>query len=145
MAGATLAEIRAGLATRLDTIPGVNVSAYMMDVPRDLTLQVMGPDQVEYDQAGMRGHDNWTFIIQGFSGSPSSQAAQVNLDEWLSPSGANSVKEAVEGDRSLGGIVEDCVVRTSSGYRRYEVGPDGGAKHSMLGAEWTVLILNSGT
>lgn len=145
MAGATLAEIRAGLETRLATIPDVTTSAYMMDVPRDRTLQVMGPDQVEYDQAGMRGHDNWTLIIQGFSGSPESVAAQTNLDEWLSPSGANSVKLAIEGDRQLGGIVEDCVVRSSSGYRRYEVGPEGGVKQPMLGAEWSVLILNSGT
>ncbi len=145
MAGATLTEIRAGLETRLATIPNVVTSAYMLDNPPDLTLQVMGPDTVEYDQASHHGMDNWTFIVQGFSGSPDSQAAQVNLDEWLAPSGANSVKAAIEGDRggtgALGGIVDDVWVRQSSGYRMYDL-PNRGR---LLGAEWVVLILNSGT
>jgi len=141
MAGATLAELRAGIETRLATIPNVVTSAYMLDNPPDLTLQVMGPDQVDYDQAAARGHDNWVFVVQGFSGSPASQAAQMNLDEWLAPTGTNSVKAAIEGDRSLGGIVDDCWVRSASGYREYEL-PNRGR---VLGAEWTLLILNSGT
>jgi len=140
MAGATLAEIRAGIETRLATIPGVQTDAYMNPAPSDLSLQVMGPDAVSYDQAGSRGLDYWTIIVQGFSGSPESRAAQTNLDLWLSPAGANSVKAAIEGDRSLGGIVADCVVTGSSGYREMFVN---GAK--VLGAEWTLLILNSGT
>jgi len=145
MAGATIAEIRAGLETRLATIPNVVTSAYMIDSPPDLTLQVMGPDLVEYDQAMQRGLDEWTFIVQGFSGSPDSQAAQERLDDWLAPSGANSVKAAIEGDRgsggALGGVVDDVWVRQSSGYKVY----DFKTGSRMLGAEWTVLILNSGT
>ena len=141
MAAATLAQIRAGLETRLATIPNVTTSAYMLDSPPDLTLQVLGPDRIEYDQAMASGLDYWTIIVQGYSGSPESKAAQVNLDSWLARTGANSVKAAIEGDRSLGGIVDDCVVRMSSGYRQYDL-PNRGR---VLGAEWTVLILNSGT
>lgn len=141
MAAATIEEIRAGIETRLDTLPNVTVSAYMLDSPPDLTLQVMGPDIIEWDKAAAEGLDIITIIVQGFSGSPDSRAAQINLDQWLDRSGTNSVKAAIEGDRRLGGIVDDCWVRESSGYRQYEL-PNRGR---MLGAEWTLLVLNSGT
>lgn len=140
MAGATMELIREGLRVRLAMIDGVTVSAYMLDSPPDRTLQVMGPDTVEYDQAMARGLDYVTVIVQGFSGSPESQAAQRNLDEWLAPSGATSVKAAIEGDGSLGGIVQSCWVRQSSGYREYDLKNRG----RTLGAEWTVLVLNRG-
>jgi hypothetical protein len=145
MPGATLAEIRAGLETRLATIPDVTTSAYMLPDPPSKTMQVMGPSRVEYDQAGMRGLDYWTFIIQCFSGSWESRAAQETLDDWLAPAGANSVKAAIEGDRTLGGIVDDCVIQSASGYMQYLVGPSGGTKREVLGVDFTALILNSGT
>ena len=141
MAGATLAEIRAGLETRLATIPNVVTSAYMLDSPPDLTLQVLGPARVEWDQTMKRGLDTWTFIVQGFSGSPESQAASINLDNWLAPSGSESVKAAIEGDGTLGGVVYAVWVRATSGYRFYDL-PNRGR---TLGAEWTVEIFNSGT
>lgn len=152
MAAATLAEIRAGLETRLATIPEVTTSAYMLENPPGLTLQVMGPDRVEYDKAAQRGHDNWTFIVQGFSGSPESRAAQTNLDAWLDASGPNSVKAALEGDRgqgqapgvpggALGGLVDDIWVFESTGYQEYHFK----SGVVMLGAHWSMLILNSGT
>lgn len=141
MAAATIAEIRAGLETRLATIAGVSTSAYMLDSPPDLCLQVMGPDLIQWDQAAAEGLDIITMVVQGFSGSPDSRAAQENLDEWLSRGTSNSVKDAIEGDRSLGSMVDDCWVRESSGYRQYEI-PNRGR---LLGAEWIVVVLNSGT
>lgn len=138
---ATLAEIRAGLETRLATIPNVNTAAYMSDSPNDLTLQVMGPDLIEYDLAMHRGLDRWTIIIQAFSGSPDSTAAQENLDSWLAPTGANSVKAAIEGDATLGGIVQGARVMRSSGYRVYDFPNQGG---KMLGTEFFIDVYNTG-
>jgi hypothetical protein len=141
MPGATLAEIRAGLETQLAQIPNVTTSAYMLDSPPDLTLQVMGPDRINWDLALHRGLDSWTFIVQGFSGSPESQAAQINLDNWLSPSGTDSVKAAIEADGTLGGVVVNSHVVESSGYRIYDL-PNRGR---TLGAEWSVEVFNTGT
>ncbi len=138
----TIADIRAGLETALATIPGVNTSAYMADSPADLTLQVMGPDLVEYDQTMARGLDRLTIIIQAFSGSPDNQAAQENLDLWLAPTGTYSVKKAVEADITLGGVVQAVRVMRSSGYRIYDL-PQGAGR--MLGTEFFVDVYNLGT
>ncbi len=137
---ATLAEIRAGLETALATIPDVVTSAYMLDSPPDLTLQVMGPDLVEYDLAMQRGLDRWTMIVQAFSGSPDTTAAQQNLDDWMAPRGTNSVKAAVESDVTLGGIVQSARVMRSSGYRIYDL-PNRGR---TLGTEFFVDVFNTG-
>jgi hypothetical protein len=138
---ATLAEIRAGLQTALDTIPGPDTSAYMTDSPNDLTLQVMGPDAVEYDLAMQRGLDRWTMIVQAFSGSPDNRAAQENLDAWIAPTGTYSVKAAIEKDITLGGIVQSARVARTSGYRIYDFPNQGGR---MLGTEFFVDIYNTG-
>jgi hypothetical protein len=137
---ATLAEIRAGLETALAAIPDVNTSAYMNDSPNDLTLQVMGPENVDYLLA-MRGLNRFTMIVQAFSGSPDQQAAQENLDAWIAPTGANSVKAAIEADISLGGVVEAATVTRSSGYRVYDFPNQGGR---MLGTEFFIDIVNTG-
>jgi hypothetical protein len=113
----------------------------MLVAPPDLTLQVMGPDRIDWDQTAGRGLDIWTMIVQGLSGSLESQASQTNLDAWLAPAGTGSVKAAIEADRTLGGIVDDCWVRQSSGYKVYTMP----SKGHMLGAEWLVEVLNSGT
>ncbi len=141
---ATLAQIRAGLATALeDALPttGGQASAYMLDNPSPPTLQVMGPEEVQYDQAMARGLDEWTLVVQAFSGSPSDRAAQELLDGWYVPNGSTSVKSAIETDRTLGGIIEDLQVVRASGYRIYNL-PN---RTEALGAEFFVRILNTGT
>lgn len=137
---ATIAEIRAGLQTRLATIAGVDTHAYPQESPNDLTLQVMGQDLIEYDQAMQRGLDRLTFVIQGFSGSPDSRAAHENLDVWLSPSGTSSVKAAVEGDITLGGVVVSARVARAAGSQILTV-PNRG---QLLGTHFFVEIYNTG-
>jgi hypothetical protein len=135
-----MAEIRAGLEARLATIPNVVTAAYPIDSPPDLTLQVMGQDAIEYDLAMQRGLDRLTFVIQGFSGSPDSQAAQENLDLWLAPSGTNSVKAAVEGDITLGGVVVSARVARAAGSQLLNVPSRG----TILGTHFYVDIYNTG-
>ncbi len=137
---ATLAQIRAGLAAALDTIPGCQASAYMLDNPSPPTLQVMGPDAVEYDQAMARGRDNWTIVVQAFAGTPSERTAQELLDAWLSPTGAQSVKTALESDETLGGIIIGLQVARASGYRIYNL-PN---RAETLGCEFFVDVVNTG-
>src|SRR5690348_11943650 len=108
---ATPAQMRAGIAANLAAVfTNVQVSAYRLDTPSDQCLQVIGTDEVEYDQLMQRGLDNWTFQVQALAGSPVSQNAQELLDTWKEPSGSNSVKAAIESDRSLGGLVQDLTV-----------------------------------
>ncbi len=138
MANATLAQIREGLRATLATTfaSSAQVSGYQIDNPDVPTIQVMGPDAVDYDTAMRRGLDTWTIVIQAFSGSPEQRAAQTVLDQWLAPSGATSIKAAVESDITLGGIVAGARVVRSSGYRIYEL-PNRGR---TLGAEFFVDV-----
>ena len=141
---AVLADIRVALAAALqpalDAVGGGQPSAYTLESPTPPTLWVMGPDQIVYDMTMRRsGFDQWTMIVQGFVGSPLDKAAQVNLDLWLAPSGATSVKAAIEADRTLGGIVDDLTVTEASGYRRYQFQTNG---PTVLGCDWSVLINN---
>ncbi len=140
MAAATLAQIREGLRVRLATIPRVQTSAYMLDQPVTPTLQVMGPDETTYDLAMQRGLDMWRIVIQGYQGSPADIGAQVALDEWLAPSGTNSVKAVINADHTLGGLVQSARVASSTGYRIYDL-PNLGR---TLGAEWVVEVFNRG-
>jgi len=133
---ATLAEIRAGLATNLSTIAGCQISGYMLSAPTPPCLYVV-PGDIEFDQAMQRGMDRWTFRVVALAGLASDIGAQKKLDEFLAPSGATSVKAAVEADRTLGGVVDDLRVTAATGYRTY--GQPGGQVH--LGVEFTVDVI----
>lgn len=138
---ATVAEIRAGIAANLAAVfePNVTVSAYMLDPVLPPVLQVMGMDSVSYDSSSHRGLDTWTFHLQGLGG-PMSQGAQMVLDDWLNPTGALSVKAAVEAGRTLGGKVQDCWVIGASDYRLNKLSD----ATVLLGCEWQIRVLNVG-
>lgn len=101
------------------------------------TIWVMGPEEIDYHITSVDG-STWKLRIQGFAaGGASEESAQRLVDAWLSDSGAHSVKEALEADRTLGGIAEDVIVRTSEGYALYVVDDLG----VVLGCDWIVEIV----
>ena len=69
-----------------------------------------------------------------------SEANEDTLDEFLDPFGSLSVKEHLEGDRSLADHVIDVRVTATSGMRLYPE-PE---EPPQLGAEWTVECLLEG-
>lgn len=140
MAAPTLAELRAGLAANLDTIPSTQVSAYMLSAPTPPSIYVY-PQQVDYDGTMQRGMDAWTFTVQAFVGLTSDIGAQKKLDLMLAPTGTNSVKASVEADRTLGGKASDLRVTEATGYRVYTLE---GARGPVLGCEWTVDVIVDG-
>lgn len=70
-----------------------------------------------------------------FPGGAERVASEDRLDELID----GLVHEALESDRTLGGVVDDLRVTKHSGYRSY--GTPGSDKPPRLGAEWTVLCL----
>lgn len=135
----TLAEIREGIAANLAVLTGCQVSAYMLSNPTPPTIHVY-PTDVEYDLAMGRGLDKWKLTVQAFVGLSTDIGAQAKLDEFLAPSGSQSVKAAIEADRTLGGSVADATAVSCTGYRVY-VREGGGP---VLGAEWLVEVRVSG-
>lgn len=142
---ATLQEIREGLATNLGTMDDsphdVQISPYIIENPTPPTLYVIGPEETVYDLAMQRGLDEWHITIQGFVGGPTDIGAQVTLDRWLTPTGGNSVKKALESNPTLSGKIVNIRVVSSSGYRIYHVE----STAPTLGAEWTCKIFNTGS
>ena len=110
---ATQAQIREGLRARLATIAGWIVSAYVPGSPSSPGMYVM-PGAIAYDIAGSRGADELIFAIVAYAAVVEAQGAQLKLDQARAPSGAGSVKAAVEGDRTLGGVVDNCRVASAS-------------------------------
>lgn len=135
-----LTEIRLGLAARLETIAGQDwqVSPWWLDAPSPPSLVVVGLDDSEYDTGGFgeQQDETWSMIVQGFAGPSQDRASQEILDEWLVPRGTTSVKRAIEGDRTLGGVAQTCRVTGATGMRLYTL-PNIGR---VCGAEWTVHV-----
>jgi hypothetical protein len=138
---ASLAAIREGLRAalaRIDISPytGLQVSAYGRSNPIFPTIQVLGPEEIDYDNAMQRGHDVWLLTIQAITGLVTDQGAQELLDKFLESSGSSSLKAAVESDKTLGGTVQNVRITQATGYRQY-----GTAPNEVLGCEWQASIL----
>lgn len=138
MAAPTVAQIRAGLAANLGAIGERQISAYRLANPTVPSIQVTGPiDEIEYHQAMQNGHDLFPFAVMAFVGIASDIGAQKRLDEFISATGAASVKAAIEADKTLGGLACRAIVESCSGYREYALPNQPGP---VLGAEWRVRV-----
>jgi len=100
---ATVSQVATGLQTRLATISGLRAHSYQ---PEQLNPPLAFPtlDTVTYHRA-MAGGDvvmDWTISL--VVGRYTDRTAHALLDDFLSYSGAKSVRAALEGDRTLGGV-----------------------------------------
>ena len=136
MPTATVTQIREGLAVNLAAIPNIQVSAYMLVSPVPPVVHVF-PAGVEYDRGMHRGLDILTFTVEVFVAMGLDVGAQMRIDRMLSPSGTESIKTAVESDRTLGGVVSDTWVERVSGYRLVEL-PE--MEQKALSADWLVRV-----
>jgi len=136
-----VADVRQAIADAITAgITDIQVNPYMLSAPVPPAIDIY-PDETEYDLAMGRGLDKWRFIVRAVVGHTADLGSQANLDLMLAPAGARSIKQLVEVDRTLGGLVEDSVVLSCTGYRVYlphSVSP-------LLGCEWTVELYAVGT
>jgi hypothetical protein len=131
----SFSTLRTGLATNLATITGLRTSAIVPDQPNP-PIAVILPDNIAYDIAFKRGADTYTFIILLIVGRMDERSAQNLLDSYCAPSGATSVKTAVESDRTLGGAAFDCRVTNMRAYRSLMFG-----EVTYLSAEFSVEVI----
>ena len=106
---ATVAQLRTGLATRLDTISGTHCYAYEPDVPIAPAL-IVASYTADYDLV-MGDGTNYEFEVLVLLGRQVDRSFQEQIDSYLQPSGATSIKAAVEGDQTLGGVASYAAVR----------------------------------
>lgn len=109
-------DIRRGLAANLTVLrPDYQVSAYLLDDPSPPTLQVAGVESIDYDTGGYGDRaDTHSFVIEACFSGTSDIGSQQLLDALLAPTGATSLKAAVEADRTLTSrLLDDGTVQTS--------------------------------
>lgn len=116
---ATVSEIRQALADKAANVYGLRTVAYQPDAPRPPVAFVM-LDRIEYDLNANRGADTFFFVITVIVGRADDRAAQKNLDQYLV--GTDSVKKAIEADRTLGGVVNTCRMTEARNYVSVNVG-----------------------
>lgn len=102
----SIATIRDGLATNLQTITGLRASADIPDNPTP-PIAIVQLNRVEYDNAFNKGLTIYNFVISVVVGRASERTAQDRLNAFATPSGASSIKLAVQTDRTLGGSAYD--------------------------------------
>ena len=107
---ATISQVKDGLKTRIETISGLRAFDYQPD-------QVNPPfafptlDTITYHQTGMAsGGVVMNFTVTLVVNRASERTAQDELDKYMSFSGAQSLRAAIEADRTLGGVCDDLIV-----------------------------------
>lgn len=130
----SITAIRTALATNLGTISGLRTAAEIPDLPNP-PIAVVSLDSVTYDQAYAKGMTSYTFTITVIVGRSAEREAQRKLDGFIS-TGANSVKNAVESDKTLGGYAYDCRVVSMN-----SVGSVTISDTTYLAADFTVTVI----
>jgi hypothetical protein len=120
---ARVSVLRDGVAARLRTIDGLRVYDTLpgtVEAPAAVVIPG-APSSVDgtfirFDGSFGRGHDDITVTIVLIVGTASDRSAQELLDEYLSGDGEQSVKAAVEGDETLGGVAYNACVVSAHDY-----------------------------
>jgi hypothetical protein len=135
---ASISELRAGLATNLATISGLRTAATVPDQINPPIAVVM-PASITYDLAFARsGGDEYEFTVMVIVGRVDERMAQNKLDAYCSGSGAQSIKTAIESNRTLGGKAFDCRVTSLRNYNQVTVGDV-----TYLAAEFVVQVYSA--
>ena len=134
---ATLSEIREGVATSLGTIPGLQASARILTNPSLPTAYVL-PGETNFHQTFGDGPSDYNLIIELQVATVSDIGSQMKLDEFLSETGDASIKEAIEANPTLGGLVDDLIVQ---GFRDYGLFQRAQGD-AVLGARVLVWVMN---
>jgi hypothetical protein len=109
----TLSQIKTGLAANLATVSGLRAYAYQ---PDNVNTPFAWPllDSIQYNGAMGGGLITHKFTVSVVVGRSAERTAQSLLDGYLSYAGATSIRQALESDRTLGGVVQDLIVESAN-------------------------------
>jgi hypothetical protein len=130
---ASISELRAGIKTNLATISGLRTSDYQPDSINP-PVAIVFPVSLNYDETFHRGMQTYTFAVQVIVGRVSERTGQSTIDSYCSSTGTNSIKLAIESDKTLAGKAFDLRVTDMRNYGELIVG-----EVNYLSAEFVVL------
>ena len=109
----TVSQIKTGLAANLATVSGLRAYAYQ---PDNVNTPFAWPllDSIQYNGAMGGGLITHKFTVSVVVGRSAERTAQTLLDGYLSYKGATSIRQAIESDRTLGGVVQDLIVESAN-------------------------------
>ena len=112
---ATVNAVATAIATKLATISGLRTYTYQ---PEQVTPPVAYPEltQVVYHRTMGKGTalTQMEWLIHVIVGRYTDRTAHDLLDQYLSATGAKSVRAAIESDDTLGGVVQAIILSTSA-------------------------------
>lgn len=131
---ATVSQVAEGLRVRLSQVNGLRTFAYQ---PDQLNPPVAFPvlETVEYHRAFGGGDVQMRWQMFVIVGRYLDRVAHSNLDGYLSYSGPTSLRAAIEGDTTLGGVVQALVLDTG-----FSVGALTVAEAEFLQVQFSVLV-----
>lgn len=131
---ATVAEVASGLRTRLATIAGLRVFDHVPDVFAVPCAFVL-PTAIDYAGDFAGGNVVQEFTVTVVVSRAAERTAQDALYRFLAFDGALSVRLAIEGDRSLGGVCQTLLVERADNIRMLSQGDQ-----SYLAVDFSVRI-----
>lgn len=131
---ADITNIRQGIATNIATVPGLRTSAEIPDSPNP-PMAVVNLDSIDYHNAMKDGLTTYNFTVTVIVGRAAEREMQRKLDAYCQPSGTQSVKRAIESNRSLSGEVYDLIVVNSNSIGNITINDQ-----TYLAAEFTVTV-----
>ena len=123
------------IATLLGNIEGLRTQAQVRDMVSVPVAVVGPPTNIDYDTTMRNGANRYEFQVRVLVARTEERAAQIYLSEYAAPSGARSVKAAIEADPSLLGTAMTTRVTGANGIGSYDYGDV-----SYLGVDFTVEV-----
>lgn len=130
---ALVSELRDGLKANLATITGLRTADTVPDNPNP-PIAIVLPQSVQYDNAFQHGMNTYNFSVLVIVQRPAERSAQNALDAFVSGTGNNSIKRAIESDKTLGGKAFDVRVTDLRNYGDVTIG-----EINYFSAEFIVL------
>lgn len=110
MTAPTIAEIMQGIEARLATISGLRVAEYVPNQVNPPQAYVGVPPIPRYHATMGMGRFEIEPTVTVLVSANLDRAGQLQLAGFANPTGDTSIRAAIEGDKTLGGKVDDCFV-----------------------------------
>lgn len=134
-----IAAIMLAIEDRLKTINGLRTSDYVPDQLNPPVAIVGVPPISNYHATMGRGRFTLEPTITVIVSGALDRIGQRALADYADPTGERSIRAAIEGDKTLGGLVDDCIVVSFRPLGQEAVGAI-----NYIGGEFTLRVVASG-
>jgi hypothetical protein len=109
----TILQVMEGIETRLATVTGLVFVSEIRPGQIVTPAGVVGVPPIDNYHLSMRnGTMDLTVPVLVLTSAASDYVGERALAAYANPSGSSSIKAAIETDRTLGGVVDDCYVQS---------------------------------